>query len=231
MINLLLSLLGLSLLDCLNPATIATLIILLPMVKKVSHSAIFIWGTFITYFVIGISFYYGINNFIKSFVIEILAKYSFEISVFGIFLAVALLGIGIKFSIKIYKTIKYKQSIKEVKFINIDSVNPIALIGLSIISTLSDAPTAIPYIAFISNLLSTKVKPLGIILMLLIYCLVYILPMLILYLSYQKLKDRFETIVTKTKNLTNVFSVYAIPTMALIVGIWLLNNSVVTLLG
>ena len=109
MIQLLLSLLGLSLLDCLNPATIATLILLLPLVKKVSHSAIFIWGTFVAYFVIGISFYYGIDKFIKSFIIEVITKNSYALSIFGIILGIILLGIGIKLSIKILKTLKKKE--------------------------------------------------------------------------------------------------------------------------
>jgi threonine/homoserine/homoserine lactone efflux protein len=230
MIQLIISLVTLGLLDCLNPATIATLIILMPMVKSLKHSALFIWGTFVTYFIIGISFYYGIDNFIKSFIANLVREYAFEISIFGIILGLAILGLGVKFSIKVIKIIKKKESIKEVNFIKIEKVNPKAIIGLSVISTLSDAPTAIPYIAFISNLLVKELPFLAVAFMVGVYCLIYIMPMVILYFSYQKLKDRFQEIESKTKDLINKASVYTIPVICFIGAIWMLSKSVVALM-
>lgn len=229
MLQLLLSLLGLSLLDCLNPATIATLILLLPMVKKVSHSSIFIWGTFIVYFTIGVSFYYGIDKFIKSFVIEVITKNTHTLSILGIIMGMILLGIAVRLAINILKTFNKNEDVKEVNMIKIKNVGPKALIILSIVSTLSDAPTAVPYIGFISKLLGMDLSFLGVVLMLLVYCFIYILPMLILYLSYQKLKDKFEKIVSKTKNLINKFNVYVIPVMCFIGGVWILIISFIAL--
>jgi cytochrome c biogenesis protein CcdA len=220
------SLITLGLLDCLNPATIATLIILIPLVKDIRHSAIFIWGTFATYFLVGLSFYYGIDKFIKGFIIEVMTKYSDELAVAGIIIALLLLGIGVKFTVKIINIIRKKEDVEDVNIIKIGNVNPKAIIGLSIISTLGDSPTAIPYIAFISNLLGKQLSLSNVVLLLAVYCLIYILPMLILYLSYKKLKDRFEIIEAKTKNLINKLSVYSIPVMAYAGGIWILIKAI-----
>lgn len=231
MIQLIISLVTLGFIDCLNPATIATLIILMPMVKSLKHSAIFIWGTFVTYSIIGISFYYGIDKFIKSFIADLMRDYAFGISIFGIILGLVILGLGVKFSIKVIKIIKKKESIKEVSFIKIEKVNPKAIIGLAVISTLSDAPTAIPYIAFISNLLVKELSFLAVIIIVGVYCVIYIMPMLILYFSYQKLKDKFQKIENKTKDLINKASVYSIPVICFIGSIWILFKSVVALMG
>ena len=230
MIQLIISLLTLGFLDCLNPATIATLIILMPLVKNLKHSAIFIWGTFITYFIVGISFYYGIDKFIKSFIVDLMSRYVFEMSILGTILGLVLLGLGVKFSIKVIKIIKKNEAIKEVNIIKIQNVNPKAIIGLSVVSTLSDAPTAIPYIAFISNLLETELSFLAVIFIVGVYCVIYIMPMVILYFSYQKLKDKFQEIENRTKDLINKASVYSIPVVCFIGSIWILSKSMVALM-
>ncbi|KGE21019.1 GAP family protein [Paenibacillus wynnii] len=231
MIQLIIALVTLGFIDCLNPATIATLIILIPMVKNLKYSVIFIWGTFITYFIVGISFYYGINKLIKSFIVGLITRYTFEISILGIILGLVLLGVGVKFSIKVIKIIKKKESIKEVNFIKIENVTPKAIIGLAIISTLSDAPTAIPYIGFISVLLAKELSLLVVISILAIYCIIYIMPMLVIYFSYKKFKDKFQAIEIKTKDLINKASVYSIPVICFIGAMWILSESVVALIG
>ena len=60
------SIIGLALLDCLNPATIATMIVLLPLVGKKWHAIVFIVGTFLMYFTAGLLAFFGNGNAGKS---------------------------------------------------------------------------------------------------------------------------------------------------------------------
>lgn len=215
-----------ALIDSLNPATIATMMILLPIVKKKWHSLIFIAGTFVVYFSSGFLVFVGVDKYLKSIITEVLTKYSLYIGVIELAIASSLLIIGIIQSYKLARRIiKKEQSQKDYMAAVVKMVNPLALIVLAISSTLMDIPTAIPYFGFIGILSTSNTNILTAVVLFILYCFIYILPMLILYLIFALIQgERFNKIETTFRNAINKASEYLLPIMLLLVAALLVGD-------
>jgi cytochrome c biogenesis protein CcdA len=215
-----------ALIDSLNPATIATMMILLPLVKKKWHSLIFITGTFVVYFSSGFLVFVGVDKYLKSIITEVLTKFSLYLGVIELAIASALLIIGIIKSYKLARRIINKeQSHKDYIASVVKMVNPLALIVLAISSTLMDIPTAIPYFGFIGILSTSNTNILTAVVLFTFYCFVYVLPMLILYLIFAFFQgERFNKIETTFRNAINKASEYLLPIMLLLVAALLVGD-------
>lgn len=216
----------LALLDSLNPATIATTMILLPLVQKKWHALIFIFGTFVIYFSAGFLFFVGVDKYLKSIITDVLRKFSSYIAVVELVIASALLVIGI---IQIYtlvrRIIKKEQSQKDYMAAVVKMVNPVALIVLAISSTLMDIPTAIPYFGFVGILSNSNTNILTAIVLFILYCFVYVLPMVILYLVFDFIQgERFNKIETTFRNIINKASEYVLPIILLSISALLIGD-------
>ena len=214
---------SLALLDSLNPASISLLIILLPLVKKAFHIFFYIGGAFLTYLLIGLVFFHGIDYYLEQLITRLIEKYSFISSIIGLSIGTTLIIIGTLLTIRIIYSFTYNNDVKETKRkVAVKSVHPFMLIGLSMSSTLSDAPTSIPYIFFISRLAQVNDPFIVMLIHIVIYCVIYILPMLILYASYKMIKEKFSSIETWTRNTISKLSKYGVPLVAYALGIWLI---------
>lgn len=221
------SMLMLALLDSLNPATIATMMILLPLVKKKWHSLIFIAGTFTIYFSSGFLAFVGVDKYLKAIATEVLSKFSLYIGIAGLAIASTLIIIGIIQSYELVKRIlKKEQSQIDYMGAVVKMVNPLALTGLSIVSTLMDIPTAIPYFGFIGILSAINTSIVIAIVFFALYCFIYVLPMIILYLIFTFIKgERFNKIETTFRNIINRASEYVLPIMLILIGVLLFGDS------
>jgi len=221
MTSIIFSLISLGILDSLNPASIATLLVLLPLVRKRWHSLIYIFGTLITYLLIGLSLYYGVDRYLKNFLVQISGRYSMWIAITELVLGIAAVIGLIVFVVMIIRKIKNPGQ-KDLDMFSVKSAAPYFLVGLSITATLSDAPTAIPYFGFIGVLVANPQPFLVTAASLLLYCFLYILPILILYIIYNKIQnEKFTRIQIGFKNFINKASLYVIPVILLVVGAWL----------
>ncbi|WP_028551490.1 GAP family protein [Paenibacillus sp. UNC451MF] len=218
--------LGMALLDSLNPAAISILIFILPMVKKTWHAVFFIGGAFMTYLLTGLVFYYGIDRFAKKWLFSLLQAYPLACSITGMILGGLLIGVGVLYTVRIVRSFRHKEAESSSGISNIKSVHPMMLLGLSITSTLGDAPTSIPYIVFISHLTEQHVPFSVMMLNLIVYCFIFVLPMLVLYIAYGLIKEKFNFIETVTRKVMNKLSKYAVPAMAYAAGIWLFYISI-----
>lgn len=220
------SMIMLALLDSLNPATIATMMILLPLVKKKWHSLIFIAGTFIVYFSSGFLVFVGVDKYLKSIITDVLRKFSLYIGVVELAIASALIIIGIIQSYKLVRRIiKKEQSQKDYMAAVVKMVNPLALIVLAISSTLMDIPTAIPYFGFVGILSTSNINILTAIVLFILYCFVYVLPMVIIYLVFAFIQgERYNKIETTFRNIINKASEYLLPIMLLLISALLIGD-------
>ncbi|WP_282942339.1 GAP family protein [Paenibacillus sp. RC67] len=215
-------LLGMALLDSLNPAAISILIFILPMVKKTWHALFFIGGAFMTYLITGLIFYYGIDRFLKQWLLSLLHIYPRASSITGMVSGIILIGVGVVLTIRVVRSFRNKEKEGQHSGISdIKDVHPMMLLGLSITSTLGDAPTSIPYIVFISHLTEQHVPFPVMMMYLIVYCFIFVLPMLILYFAYGFLQGKFKSIEAVTRKIMNNLSKYAFPAMAYAAGIWL----------
>lgn len=214
---------SLALLDSLNPASILLLIVLLPLVKKTFHIFFYIGGAFLTYLLIGLVFFYGIDYYLEQLIASIIEKYAVISSIIGLSIGVTLVIIGASLTIRIIRSFRHKVDANQTKRkVSIKSVHPIMLLGLSMSSTLSDAPTSIPYIFFISRLAQVNDPFIVVLIHIVIYCVIYILPMLILYTAFRMIKEKFSSIETWTRNAISILSKYGLPLVAYALGIWLI---------
>lgn len=225
-LNNLFSMIGLSLLDSLNPATIATTMMLLPIVKKKWHTLIFITGTFIVYFASGFLVFVGVDKYLKSILIDVLSNYSFITGIVELVLASVLIIIGMIQSYKLVRRIiKKEQSNKDFMSNVIKMINPVSLVIIAIYSTLLDIPTAIPYFGFIGILSATNTSMIIAILLFVLYCFIYVLPMFILYLIFAFINGKvFEKIEISFRNILNKLGEYLLPVMLLLIGILLFGD-------
>lgn len=216
----------LALLDSLNPATIATMMILLPLAKKKWHTLIFITGTFVVYFSSGFIVFVGVDRYLKSIITDVLREFSLYIGVVELAIACALITIGIIQSYKLVRRIiKKEQSQKDYMAAVIKMVNPLALIVLAISSTLMDIPTAIPYFGFVGIVSTSNTKILTAIVLFILYCLVYVMPMIILYFIFAFIQgERFNKIETMFRKAINMASEYLLPIMLLLISALLIGD-------
>jgi len=105
-------------------------------------------------------------------------------------------------------------------------VNPMSLAALAIFSTLMDIPTAIPYLGFVSLLSASSVTLPTALGFFIIYCLIYVSPMLILYIMFSLIQgERFNRIESVFRRVINVTAEFLLPIVFLFIGILLLGNS------
>lgn len=212
---------GLALIDCLNPATIATMIVLLPLVSKRWHSMVFVVGTFLMYFSAGLLAFFGINKYLLDSLSSIFWTYSTSIAISEIAISIMLLVFGVIQTYKLIRQITSKDiKIKDFMGMVVKKVTPISILMLAIVSTLADLPTAIPYFGFVGILNVANVNTATILVLFALYCLIYTAPMILLYGVYSFMSgDRLIKIETGFKNFINKASFYSIPIMLIIFGI------------
>lgn len=208
--------------DSLNPATIATIILLLPLVKEKTQVLFFILSTYVVYFIIGVIMFLGVDQFLKEFIDEILIERSSYIEIGKIVLGIALIGLSLFFVAKlIYRIVKKKVKTKSFMNIVFKSISPVGLIFLGIYSTALDVTTAFPYFGFQSLLTTIETGFITTLLLIGFYCFIYILPMIIIYLVFEQ-TEKFEKIKLNVMNFVNKASEYLIPVFLLCFGIFLL---------
>lgn len=220
------SMIVLALFDSLNPATIATMMILLPLAKKKWHTLIFITGTFAVYFSSGFLVYVGVDVYLSSLLKDVLIEFSLYIGVIELAIAITMIIIGIIQSYNLVRRIINKeQNQKDYMAAVVKMVNPLALIVLAISSTLMDIPTAIPYFGFVGIVSSSNPNILTAVILFSLYCLVYVMPMIILYSIFAFIQgDRFNKIEATFRNAINKASEYLLPITFLLISALLFGD-------
>jgi cytochrome c biogenesis protein CcdA len=173
MLALLLTLTVLGLLDSLNPSTIITAILLLSTASPLLRTWAFIAGTLVTYLPLGLLLYFGLG---------FLGPESPFFAWFRLGLGVVFVGVAIYFSFKPMPS--FSQTLGK--------LNPLAVFGFGIAATLSDFPTAFPYLAATEQLVSAKLSEGVSILLLIAYNVLYILPLILLIGVYMIAKHRLN---------------------------------------
>ena len=163
-------------LDCLNPTTIVTQLILLVKTRSSKFSISFIVSTYITYLLAGTLLFVGIAIPLKKFFSSV-----YIISnIWMIEIEIALIILGI-----IYLTFSFfKRNTKNNSFLKHLTPGAVFLLGFG--STLSDIPTAIPYFAFIAKMEQSGITMLSAIFLFCLYAFIYITPLLVIHLLFTK---------------------------------------------
>ena len=200
--SLLVTGIGLGLVDCLNPFTISTQVVLQPFVKKSHHVLYYIAGTFLTYLIGGVLIYWGIDKVIAAFWDRIMASHGDVIFSIEIVLGVGLVVLGFVF---LHRRIQKKKALDAGKQTDEQtaavpkSVKPAFLFFFGAANTVGDLPTAFPLLIFIAKIVEAKVAFGAILLLLTLYCLIYIMPLLIIYGLYVANRKKMERLIEKVR--------------------------------
>ena len=224
MIELVLFIITMGLLDSLNPFSIGLQIVLLPIAKKTYHTLFYILGTFCTYFVGGLLIYFGVNEIFGTFLSNISIDFTKSPYIY------IELGLGIILLLfSIYNT--FKKQNKDNKKENANSVKPWALFLLGASGTIFDLPTAIPYLAVLSKMISMNLNLGLVILLLVFYCLIYLLPMIVIYIIYLLARKKAESILLNIKLLFEKVSKIAALIFSFIISIFLIIDALLSITG
>jgi len=208
--------------DSLNPFTIALHILLLGILKNVNRISIYVLGILIVYLVGGIAIFTGLSA-----VFDYLEKQFESIPDFVLYGIELILGI----ILVIYGITEWRKNSEQKQVSKKLDVSTWALISLGAGGTLTDLPTAIPYLGFIAKMTEMKVDALTGIAFLFAYCIIYVFPLFliwVLYLKFQdKIKDKMETIVKRIEKSNK----YIIVFFCEIIGILFILDSILFYLG
>ena len=209
-------------LDSLNPFTIAVHILLLGILKNINRIAIYVLSILVVYLIGGVAIFTGLSTFF-----DYLMEQFSSIPKWVLYIIKLIFGI----ILVVYGFIQLRKSSESKQLSKSPDVSTWALIVLGAGGTLSDLPTAIPYLGFIAKMTEMRVDIITGITLLLVYCLIYVLPLIIiciLYLKFQdKIKSKTEFIVAKIGKANK----YIIIVFCGVIGIIFIMDSVLFFYG
>jgi cytochrome c biogenesis protein CcdA len=208
--------------DSLNPFTIAVHILLLGILKNVNRISIYVSGILVVYLIGGIAIFTGFSA-VSDFLVEQFALIP-DFVLYGI---EGILGIVLA----IYGILEWRKDSEKKQISKSLDVSTWALIVLGAGGTLTDLPTAIPYLGFIAKMTEMRIDIFTGILYLIGYCFIYTFPLVVIWVLYLKfqdhIKDKMELIVKQIESANK----YIIVIFSEIIGIGFILDSVLFFLG
>ncbi len=206
--------------DSLNPSAIAQQMLLQAMVNKKRHILFFIFGIGLANFVMGLAIYYGIAAWVSELLSRLTAAYPKY--VYGAELGGGLLCLaaGIRLIVKV-KQDKYDSSNKEDNTIKSPAqLSPLSLFLMGAAFCAVELTSALPYFGFLALLARYNLIFPFVFSYLLLYCFMYVLPLLVLYIGYNKLRG--TRAIQRLEGILQRVSSYIVPCALCLVSILLL---------
>lgn len=173
--------------DSLNPMAIGQQFVLQGLVKKPRNIWYFILTTGFVNFLGGVLFYFSLSDILIQLWNQIKTSVTPYLSIITLIGAVGLILYLIRYFWLIRRTKE-----EEVKVTIKGSVSPLALVLLGIGATISELATALPYFAFIGWLMNQSFSYWTVIGLMVIYNLIYMGPLMIMYVVYRTQEARFD---------------------------------------
>ena len=164
---LLAALVGLALLDSLNPATVATQAYLLATSRPLARAGAFLAATFVTYVAGG--------WFLLTGWTRLVGRIAAHVSAWGVAAAEIALGLAVAG----FALWSWRRASAGTPFTPRDLGLP-ACFALGVVSTIEDLPTALPYLAAIDRIAASPADTGGRLLLIGLYCTVYVAPLIVL---------------------------------------------------
>jgi cytochrome c biogenesis protein CcdA len=186
MISLVVTLTLLGLLDSLNPATIIAMVFLLSTTNPLPRTISFLLGVGVTYFVCGLLIHFGFSSVFDY-------AQNFLASTWG-YVVKALLGVVL---VVTSSWLCYKKSETNTK--TPTAIHPAATFIFGVTSTVSDMPTAFPYLVALERISTINPDFITTFIFLVYYNILYALPALVLLFSYLLARKHAATVIDNIK--------------------------------
>lgn len=227
--------------DCLNPVLITQQFVLQGMVKKPGHIWYFIWATAITSFAVSLMACYGLFALVTNCLDDVVRFFGQYLYIAEFLLAVFLFMAAVYFLLDykmkaILDELKKKEAedealeTEEAKS-KVKSVQPKYLIVLGIVSTLSEAATALPLFAFLAVVVNCNLNFFEVLLILALYNVIYCSPLVLLYIIYRKKQALFDRAYAFIKHEVKKWTKIIVPGFFLAAGILLTFHSMTLLMN
>jgi cytochrome c biogenesis protein CcdA len=205
-----LAILGLGLLDSLNPFSIAACAVVIAGQQSLGRGLAFIIATFLVYFLTGVALVTGWVELVIA--LKPLIKPWMKLAFWLVLALICLIG-----AIILWRRPPMGDS-KAVK-----QPSSVAIIGVFLFalgSTLSDMPTALPYFGAIPIMVATDANMLGLLAWLAFYSLLYVSPLMVL-LAYRLIAHKqFEPLIGKINRLMDWTIRRLSPALLVPCGVW-----------
>ena len=202
---ILISLLSIGWIEILDPQGYTIIIALSSMVKKRSHTLLYILVSYVTYALSGILIFLGIDRLLKDWLIRFCAEHPTGV-------AYGQLAIGIGCLLGFLILGKYlldilcrKKELNLSEAFHIRSVHPLFIIGFAIVFTVCNMTGALAMVGFIAIMSAHQATLLIASIMLFLYALFSLAPKLVLYfLLYFLPGAKAARVVDKLKKIFNI---------------------------
>jgi cytochrome c biogenesis protein CcdA len=222
MLLLLTSIITLALIDSLNPSTIAAQIFLLALKKPISRVISFILGTFVMYTAFGFIIVFILGEPIKGFFYELGSTDYLILLAIGI----ALIAVGTILGWKRYigkegrsKSEGYVKKAMAPMMAMLKTLNPVHTFFFGMASTAFDLPTSAFYFVALASLLEAGVGPFETTSLLILYNLLYILPLIVILLIYMIARDRSGPLMNRINKLIGEWSGRLVISILICIGV------------
>jgi cytochrome c biogenesis protein CcdA len=217
MSDLLPIIIAIAVIDSINPNAFTVQVYLLSTTKPIARSLAFIAGDFLATWVAGLLITIGLAPIIA----QIFSRFNQTIILLQFILGVVLVLVGFYFD-KLNRQSKNTKHFKSLKPFNT------FILGLAI--AFAEAPTALPYLGAIEQIVRANLSFYQIVSILTIYNLVFVLPLIILLLIYTLLQQRAITVLNSIQHSVNQWFAKLMPVVLIIFGLILIGYSMTHLL-
>ncbi len=202
-----------SFLDSLNPSAIAQQMLLQTMVKIKRHIWFFILGIGLANLLLGLAVYYGLIAWIAR--LFSLTVQNYPLPVYGVALmaGVLCLVLGICLIRKTHRSLGCDEGDSPKAPV---SLSPISLFMMGAAFCAVELTSALPYFGFLTLLTGYHFAFPLVFLFILVYDLMYVLPLILLYLGYNRLQG--TRVIQKLENLLGKISAYIVPGAIVLIG-------------
>lgn len=214
-----------SFLDCLNPTAIAQQMLLQAMVKRKRHALFFILGIGLANYLLGLAVYYGILSWVTQLVKDAAAR--FPLYTYGTEAAVGLLCAAIGFYL-ICKTRRSGSPEGREETKTPSALTPLSLFCMGAAFCGLELTSALPYFGFLTVLAGYGLAFPYVAVFLLLYDFIYILPLLLVYWGYNRLRG--TAFITRLERVLGRVAAYVVPVVLTAVGVLLLVHGAYSLI-
>jgi hypothetical protein len=236
MLGLMISTILTSAADSLNPIAITQQFVLQGMVRKPQHIWYFILSIAMTNLASGYLAYYGLIAFLGSFAEKIIVGLGKNLFAAELMLGIVFLILccwlvqnqsiqKLKLQLRSSSEETNLPSAEEAAAKKIKSVSPSALVVLGIAATISELLTALPYFAFLGILFQYQLSLGEVTGLLVVYNVIYSLPLIVLYIVYMRARDQFDRLYLWMKLKMSKISEGIAPAAVGLIGSFLVVHS------
>lgn len=217
-----------SAIDSLSPIALAQQFILQGLVREKTNILFFIMGIGMTNFAAGMLAYYGISAFFRNVLASLLSQYApmlgFAETALGFFCLFAAARMMFK------KGKEGPEQSNDAPRTELDKLGAASLFLMGVVFCGFELTSALPYFGFLAFLLKYSLSLAEVLITLLVYNVIYSLPLIILYACYSRYQEKIDRFYALLQRFIGRVSAVAVPVAVLLIGVFFTAHGIAGIL-